>query len=73
MSEINFCSKCGAQVTDPEANFCMKCGNMFRRNEESAHVQNVAEEKEPAPEVMESPKVAVPEPQQEKRKKEEEG
>ena len=27
MSEINFCSKCGAQVTDPEANFCMKCVN----------------------------------------------
>ena len=72
MSEINFCSKCGAQVTDPEANFCMKCGNMFRRNEESAHVQNVAKEKEPAPEVMEPPKVAVPEPQQENRKKEEE-
>jgi hypothetical protein len=45
---------------------------MFRRNEESAHVQNVAQEKEPAPEVMEPPKVAVPEPQQEKRKKEEE-
>ena len=58
MSEINFCSKCGAQVTDPEANFCMKCGYKFERIKEAAApaVESLPQE-EPAPQIEPAPQV----------------
>lgn len=34
MSQINFCSQCGAPLTDVSANFCGKCGYKFVRAED---------------------------------------
>ena len=31
MSQINFCSQCGAPLTDANANFCSQCGYKFVR------------------------------------------
>ena len=34
MSQINFCSQCGAPLSDANANFCSQCGYKFIRTEE---------------------------------------
>ena len=34
MSQINFCSQCGAPLSDANANFCSKCGYKFKRTDE---------------------------------------
>ena len=36
MSQINFCSQCGAPLTNTNANFCSQCGYKFERIEEVA-------------------------------------
>lgn len=43
MSQINFCSQCGAPLTDVSANFCSKCGYKFAYTEEVKHVAPVSE------------------------------
>ena len=37
MSQINFCSQCGAPLTDANANFCSQCGHKFAQPEEVAN------------------------------------
>ena len=43
MSQINFCSQCGAPLTDVSANFCSKCGYKFAYTEEVKHVAPASE------------------------------
>ena len=43
MSQINFCSQCGAPLTDANANFCSQCGYKFAYTEEVKHVAPVSE------------------------------
>lgn len=50
MSEINFCSQCGAPLTDANANFCSQCGHKFVQPKEV--VTPVVEAEHIAPKVQ---------------------